>query len=66
MEVPDLEAETGDELEIDLEAGVVKNITKGTEYRASAMPEVMINILDEGGLVAYLKNHGDYDTSKIS
>ena len=66
MEVPDLEAETGDELEIDLEAGVVKNLTKGTEYRASAMPEVMINILDEGGLVAYLKNHGDYDTSKIS
>jgi hypothetical protein len=30
------------------------------------MPEVMINILDEGGLVAYLKNHGDYDTSEIS
>jgi 3-isopropylmalate/(R)-2-methylmalate dehydratase small subunit len=65
MEVPDLEVETGDELELDLGAGTVTNVTKGTTYQASAMPEVMINILSEGGLVAYLKNHGDYDTSAI-
>jgi homoaconitase/3-isopropylmalate dehydratase large subunit len=51
--------------EIDLKAGVVKNLTKNTEYRASAMPQVMIDILDEGGLVAYLKKSGTYDASVL-
>ena len=49
-----------DELEIDLRQGIVKNLTQGTEHRASAMPEVMIEILREGGLVPYLKKHGTY------
>ncbi len=65
LEVPDLEADSGDELEIDLKAGVVKNLTKNTEYRASAMPQVMIDILDQGGLVAYLKKNGTYDASAL-
>jgi 3-isopropylmalate/(R)-2-methylmalate dehydratase small subunit len=65
MEVPDLSADSGDELEVDLAAGTVTNLTTGTTHHASPMPEVMINILNEGGLVAYLKNHGDYDTSAI-
>jgi 3-isopropylmalate/(R)-2-methylmalate dehydratase small subunit len=65
LEVPDLEAESGDEIEIDLKAGVVKNLTKGTQYRASAMPQVMIDILGQGGLVAYLKKNGTYDASAL-
>ncbi len=60
LEVPDLAAETGDVLEVDLENGTVHNRTRGTNHQAAAMPKVMIEILDEGGLVPYLKRHGDY------
>ena len=65
LEVPDLEADSGDEIEIDLKAGIVKNLTKATEYKASAMPQVMIDILDQGGLVSYLKKNGTYDASAL-
>ena len=65
LEVGDLEAETGDELEIDLAEGLVLNLTRGTKHRASPMPQVMIDILNEGGLVAYLKKNGTYDLSAL-
>jgi 3-isopropylmalate/(R)-2-methylmalate dehydratase small subunit len=65
LEVPDLDAETGDEISIDLGAGVVRNLTRGTTHHASPMPQVMIDILAEGGLVAYLKKHGTYDPAAL-
>jgi 3-isopropylmalate/(R)-2-methylmalate dehydratase small subunit len=65
LEVPDLEADSGDGIEIDLKEGVVRNLTKGTTHRAAAMPQVMIDILDRGGLVAYLKENGTYDASAL-
>ena len=65
MEVPDLEADSGDEIEVDLKEGTVKNLTKGTTHQAAAMPQVMIDVLDEGGLVAYLKKNGTYDESSL-
>jgi len=60
LEVPDLVAERDDEIEVDLKSGVVRNLTKGTTHQAAAMPEVMIQILNEGGLVDYLKKYGTY------
>jgi len=60
LEVPDLSAAPGDELEVDLKAGSVRNLTQGTTHKAAAMPEVMIKILNEGGLVEYLKKNGTY------
>jgi 3-isopropylmalate/(R)-2-methylmalate dehydratase small subunit len=65
LEVPDLEAEPGDEIEIDLATGTVRNVTRGTTHNASPMPQVMIDILAEGGLVAYLKKHGTYDPAAL-
>jgi 3-isopropylmalate dehydratase small subunit len=62
LEVPDLEAGPGDDLEVDLRTGRVDNLTRGTTHQAAAMPDVMIDILREGGLVAYLKKHGSYRT----
>jgi len=44
---------------------VVDNLTNNTEHRASAMPQVMIDILDQGGLFAYLKKNGTYDASAL-
>ncbi len=49
----------GDELEIDLSTGVIRNLTKGKEIEAKPMPEVMIKILQDGGLVNFVKKHGD-------
>jgi 3-isopropylmalate dehydratase small subunit len=65
LEVGDLEADSGDEIEIDLTQGVVRNLTKGTTHRASPMPQVMIDVLNEGGLVAYLRKNGTYDESSL-
>jgi 3-isopropylmalate/(R)-2-methylmalate dehydratase small subunit len=48
----------GDALEIDLEGGIIKNLTKGTEIESHPLPRVMLDILSEGGLVTYMKKHG--------
>lgn len=50
----------GDELEIDLSAGVVKDVTSGQKLTFGKIPEVMLRILDEGGLIPYIKKHGDF------
>src|SRR4030042_5768442 len=49
----------GDILEIDLRKGVVRNLTKNLEINFSPLPEVMIKILSDGGLVGHItKNKG--------
>jgi 3-isopropylmalate/(R)-2-methylmalate dehydratase small subunit len=49
----------GDELKIDLLAGTVINITKNIELEFSPLPDVMIKILDDGGLTEHItKNKG--------
>ncbi|MEM2023026.1 MAG: 3-isopropylmalate dehydratase small subunit [Archaeoglobaceae archaeon] len=51
--------DTGDEIELDFSAGVIRNLTKNLELKVKPLPEVMIKILNEGGLVNYIKKHGD-------
>lgn len=50
----------GDELEVDLGKGRVTNITRGTAVDIVPLPEVMMDILREGGLTEYLKIHGGF------
>ena len=50
----------GDELEVDLAAGTVKDLTNGSTLTFGKIPEVMLNILDEGGLIPYIQKHGDF------
>jgi 3-isopropylmalate/(R)-2-methylmalate dehydratase small subunit len=52
---------TGDELEVDLGKGKVKNLTRGAEMVISPLPSVMMDILSEGGLTDYLKKHGGFN-----
>ncbi len=47
----------GDEIEIKMEEGVLKNLTTGEEFKIKELPEFMMEILKEGGLIPYLKNH---------
>ena len=47
--------ETGDEIEVDLAGGVLKNLTKGTEVGFHPIPPFMMKIIEDGGLVPHLK-----------
>ena len=51
--------DSGDELEVDLEKGVIVNRTKGEELKVKPIPDFMLKILNEGGLVSYVRKHGD-------
>jgi len=50
----------GDELEIDLSAGTVTDVSSGQKLTFGRIPRVMLRILDEGGLIPYIKKHGDF------
>jgi 3-isopropylmalate/(R)-2-methylmalate dehydratase small subunit len=50
----------GDELEVDLAAARVKDLTNGVELTFGKIPDVMLSILDEGGLIPYISKHGDF------
>lgn len=51
----------GDELELDLTAGSIKDLTKGITLTFGKLPDVMVKILAEGGLLNYIKKHGDFE-----
>jgi len=50
----------GDELKIDLKAGTIRDMTNGNRLRFSPIPEIMLHILDDGGLLPYIQKHGDF------
>ncbi|KPK73700.1 3-isopropylmalate dehydratase [candidate division WOR_3 bacterium SM23_60] len=52
--------DNGDEIEVDLAKGIVHDTTKGLELKATPLPKAMINILNDGGLVAHIEKHGDF------
>lgn len=51
--------EAGDELDIDLMSGVIKNITKNEQYQGQSFPEFMQKIINDDGLVAYIRNNNN-------
>jgi len=50
----------GDALEVNLSRGIVNNLTTKTELTFGKIPAVMLNILNEGGLIPYINKHGDF------
>jgi 3-isopropylmalate/(R)-2-methylmalate dehydratase small subunit len=63
--LPAIECDTdkisdGDELSLDLDAGTIKNITKGTNIKISPIPKTMQILLADGGLVEHFKKHGGF------
>jgi len=50
----------GDELEVDLAGGKVRNVTTGAELSFGRIPAVMLKILNEGGLIPYIQKHGEF------
>ena len=53
--------DAGDQLEIDIKQGFVHNITKNIKIEITPLPDVMIKLLNEGGLIEHIKKHGDFD-----
>ena len=53
--------DNGDKLEVNLEAGEINNLTKSVQLNFSRIPEVMLRILDEGGLIPYIKKYKSLD-----
>jgi len=47
--------DNGDVLEIDLQQGIVRNLSKSLAFKATPMPDMLMEILKEGGLVNYIK-----------
>ncbi len=45
----------GDELEIDLEDGIIRDFTRGDEFKAEPFPEFMNELMKMGGLVPWVR-----------
>ena len=52
--------DAGDELDLDIKNGILKNLTKGTTTMIEPLPDVMIRLLDDGGLIEHIKKNGDF------
>ena len=48
--------DAGDEVEIDFNTGIIKDLTKGTTYKGQAFPEFMQKIIAYEGLINYINN----------
>jgi len=46
---------SGDSLEVNLEKGIIKNITSGKQYQSKPYPEFMSELVKAGGLIEYTK-----------
>ena len=48
--------DSGDEVAIDFDTGVITNLTKGETYQANPFPDFIKKIIQAGGLMADIKN----------
>jgi len=55
LECPEVveEAEQGDQLTVDLEAGRITNLRTGRSYLTSPFPSFILSIIEAGGLIPY-------------
>lgn len=48
--------QAGDEVEVNFDTGLIRNITRGESYQAQPFPEFIKKIIDKDGLVNYVKD----------
>jgi 3-isopropylmalate/(R)-2-methylmalate dehydratase small subunit len=53
------ECEEGDRLEVDLDGGIIYNLTKNRQYRAAPFPGFLQNIIRLGGLLETARQRGE-------
>jgi 3-isopropylmalate/(R)-2-methylmalate dehydratase small subunit len=49
------EARAGDELEVDLDSGTIRNLTQGKDYQSAPFPPFLQELISAGGLIAHVK-----------
>ncbi len=49
--------QNGDEVVIDFEEGIIRNLTQGAAYSCSKIPSHIMELIEDGGLAAYLKKN---------
>jgi len=50
----------GDKLEVDLKRGEITDLTNKAKLYVNPMPDIMLRILEEGGLIPYIKKHKSF------
>ncbi len=62
VECPELfdRSKESDELEIDLEKGVILSLSNNETFKIKPIPKFLLDILKEGGLVEHFKKHGGF------
>jgi 3-isopropylmalate/(R)-2-methylmalate dehydratase small subunit len=51
----------GDKIEVNLSDSSITNKTKNIKLTSGKMPGVMVDILNEGGLIPYISKHGNFE-----
>ncbi|RNC29682.1 MAG: 2,3-dimethylmalate dehydratase small subunit [Candidatus Dichloromethanomonas elyunquensis] len=59
LECPEAVAgiENGDQVDVELITGQIKNLTKGTTFQARPFPSFMQDLIKAGGLISYVKEN---------
>jgi 3-isopropylmalate/(R)-2-methylmalate dehydratase small subunit len=47
----------GDEVDIDMDKGILKDLNTSEEFEVKGLPDFMLEILNKGGLIPYLKEN---------
>jgi 3-isopropylmalate/(R)-2-methylmalate dehydratase small subunit len=47
-------------LDLDIQKGILKDLTNGAIMQIEPLPPVMIQLLNDGGLVEHIKKNGDF------
>ena len=50
----------GDELKINLENGVINNLSRKTKISVKPIPPLMLKLLNEGGVIAHFNKYGGF------
>ncbi|MCX6695679.1 MAG: 3-isopropylmalate dehydratase small subunit [Candidatus Altiarchaeota archaeon] len=50
-----IDAKEGEIIEVDFKKGVVINVSSGKEFKFKPLPEFLMNLMESGGLVEYVK-----------
>ncbi|MGQ9557790.1 MAG: 3-isopropylmalate dehydratase small subunit [Desulfurispora sp.] len=51
----------GDQLELDLAGGVLRNLSRGLDIPVKPLPPVMLKILSDGGLALHFRKYGGFN-----
>ena len=52
-----------DELELDLDENIIRNMSKGVNIEIKPIPNIMKKFLESGGVIDYFKEHGAFENA---